>query len=70
LKKYISKKIIKPLLPYLNQGMSPEKLAFTLSLGICFGIIPVLGLNAILLAIMAFMFRLNLPAIQLINFGV
>jgi uncharacterized protein (DUF2062 family) len=69
LKRFVYHKILRPLLPYLKQGISPGKLALTLALGTCFGIIPVLGLNTVLLAILALLFRLNLPAIQIVNFA-
>jgi uncharacterized protein (DUF2062 family) len=54
----------------MKQGMSAEQLALTITLGISFGIIPMIGANTILLTLLAVVFRLNLPAIQLVNYAV
>jgi uncharacterized protein (DUF2062 family) len=48
--------------------MSIEKLSLTIALGISFGIMPVIGLSTIILTILAIVFRLNIPAIQLVNY--
>jgi len=50
--------------------MSVEKVSLTLALGISIGIIPVLGVSTVLLTILALTFRLNIPAIQLVNYGI
>ena len=69
-KKYITNKIFQPLLSFLKQGVSPEKLSLTLALGISFGIIPIFGVNSIILAALAFLFHLNIAAIQIVNYAV
>lgn len=56
-----------PFVQLLRQGMSPEKIALTISLGFMLGVIPVLGSTTILCTLAAIAFRLNLPAIQLVN---
>lgn len=58
---------VKPFLELLRQGMSPEKIALTISLGLVLGIIPVLGSTTILCTLAALALRLNLPAINLVN---
>ncbi|RLD67580.1 MAG: hypothetical protein DRI95_04610 [Bacteroidetes bacterium] len=70
LKQYISNKIIHPLLSFLKQGISSEKLSLTLALGVSFGIMPFLGINSIILTGLALMFHLNIAAIQLVNYAV
>ena len=50
--------------------MTVEKLSLTLALGISIGIIPVLGVSTILLTILALVFKLKIPAIQLVNYGI
>jgi len=50
--------------------MSVEKMALTLALGIAIGIIPVLGVSTALLTILALVFRLNIAAIQIVNYGI
>ncbi len=49
------------------QGISPQKLALTISLGIFIGSVPVLWGSAIICAALAFKLRLNQPGIQVAN---
>ncbi len=63
-----SKKIVAPIMALLKQGVSREKVAFSIAVGITLGIFPVLGTTTALCAIAAFVLRLNLPAIQIVNF--
>ena len=55
---------------FLKEGMSTEKIALVLSLGIILGIFPVLGSTTVLCALAAIFFRLNQPLIQLVNYAV
>ncbi len=55
------------LLGLLSQGMTPEKLALCVAVGIVVGNIPILGVSSILCGIIALMFRLNLAAIQIVQ---
>lgn len=48
-------------------GLSPEAIALILVLGLVLGVFPVYGAPTLLCALAAAAFRLNLPAIQLIN---
>jgi len=52
----------------LRQGITPEKIALSLAIGICLGVFPVIGSTTILCTLAAIVFRLNLPAIQLVNY--
>jgi uncharacterized protein (DUF2062 family) len=61
------RKVVQPLLELLRQGLTPEKIAFTIALGITLGVTPVLGSTALLCTLAAVTFRLNLPANQLVN---
>ena len=61
------RKIIEPLLAFLKQGMSPQSLALCVALGVVVGNIPILGVSTILCTLIALLFRLNLPAIQLVQ---
>jgi uncharacterized protein (DUF2062 family) len=58
---------LKPFISLLRQGISPEKIALTIALGIMIGVIPMLGSTTILCTFAAVALRLNLPAIQLVN---
>lgn len=52
---------------WLNQGISPRRLALTLALGFAVGCIPLLGIPTVLCTALALALRLNLPAIQAAN---
>jgi len=54
---------------WLNQGISPQRLALTLALGFAVGCIPVVGIPTVLCAALALGLRLNLPAIQAANYA-
>jgi uncharacterized protein (DUF2062 family) len=56
------------LLAFLKMGITPEQLAFCVALGVVLGIVPALGMATVFCALAAFFFRLNLAAIQLVNF--
>jgi hypothetical protein len=61
------RRVIRPILGFLRQGLTPEKLAFTIALGIALGVTPVLGSTMLLCTLASIVFRLNLAAIQLVN---
>lgn len=54
----------------LLQGTTPEQVSLTITLGILFGIIPIIGVTTAVLAIIAFRFKLNMIVIQLANYAV
>ena len=62
------RRIVTPLVDLLRQGITPEKIALSIALGITLGITPVIGLTTILCFLAAILLRLNIPAIQLVNY--
>jgi uncharacterized protein (DUF2062 family) len=62
------RKLVRPIVDLLQQGVTPEKLALSLALGAALGIFPVIGSTTALCAIAALALRLNLPAIQIVNY--
>ena len=58
------------IIAFLKMGMTPERLALCIGFGIAFGLVPALGTTTLLCTLAAFLFRLNLPAIQLVNYFV
>jgi uncharacterized protein (DUF2062 family) len=62
------RRIVAPLLAQLRQGVTPEKLALTVALGLALGIFPILGVTTALCAVAAWALRLNQPVIQLVNY--
>ena len=58
------------VLEWLQCGLAPRQLAFTLALGFAIGCIPVVGIPTLVCAALALTLRLNLPAIQAANYAV
>ena len=65
---FVRRKGVDPVLDLLRQGVTPEKIALSLAFGLGLGIFPVLGLSTVLCTVVAIALRLNLPAIQLVNY--
>jgi uncharacterized protein (DUF2062 family) len=59
--------LVEPVVALLLQGLSPEKIALTLAVGLCIAVFPVFGMTTILCTAAAVAFRLNLPLIQAVN---
>jgi len=53
---------------WMRQGISPRRLALTLSLGFAIGCIPVVGIPTLVCLALALALQLNLPAIQAANY--
>jgi len=64
----IQQQLLQPLMNLLKQGVTPQKIALSLALGVTIGVFPALGWTTILCTIIALALRLNLPAIQLVNY--
>lgn len=64
---WLKRRLWDPLLGLLKSGISPERLALCVAIGIVVGNIPILGTSTILCTLIALLFRLNLPAIQLVQ---
>ena len=62
------RRIVAPIVTLLTQGITPEKIALSLAFGIVLGIFPVLGSTTVLCAVAALILKLNLPAIQFVNY--
>lgn len=67
---FFRRKIARPILDLLRQGVTPEKMALSLALGFAIGVFPALGTTTAICALVAFIWRLNLPAIQIVNYFV
>ncbi|MEO8061110.1 MAG: DUF2062 domain-containing protein [Pseudomonadota bacterium] len=65
---FLQRRLVAPLLALLKQGVTPRQLALSLALGIVIGLVPVLGVSTALCALVALALRLNMPAIQLVNY--
>jgi uncharacterized protein (DUF2062 family) len=67
---FLYRRLVRPVLDLLRQGVTPEKIALSLTLGVALGVFPVLGSTTALCALAALVLRLNLPAIQIVNYFV
>lgn len=61
------RKLIQPFIDLLKQGVTPEKIALTVAIGVSLGVTPVIGSTTMLCTLAAVSLRLNLPAILLVN---
>ena len=58
-----------PIVQQLTQGLSAEKLALTVAVGLCIAVNPVIGTTTIGCFLAAWALRLNQPIIQAINWS-
>jgi hypothetical protein len=65
---WAKRRLLKPLQKLLLQGISIDKLAISLALGITIGVIPFYGMTAILISVVALVFRLNLVAMHIAHY--
>lgn len=65
---FFHRKIVRPVVDLLRQGITPEKIALSIACGLILGIFPALGWTTLLCFLAAVIFRLNLPAVQLVNY--
>jgi len=70
MKQFFYRRIVQPVINLLKQGITPEKIALSIAFGVTLGVFPVLGSTTLLCFVAAWAFRLNLPAIQLVNYFV
>jgi len=57
-----------PIVNQLTQGMTPEKMALTLSVGSALALFPILGTTTVLCLVVGLVLRLNQPIIQVVNY--
>jgi uncharacterized protein (DUF2062 family) len=67
-KLFLHRHLVQPIVALLTQGVSPQKIALSLAVGLVVGIFPVLGTTTALCALAAVALKLNLPAVQLVNY--
>jgi uncharacterized protein (DUF2062 family) len=65
---FLKRRLVAPLLGLLRQGVTPGKLALSVALGACIAVVPVLGVSTVMCAALALVLRLNMPAIQAVNY--
>ncbi|WP_052733017.1 DUF2062 domain-containing protein [Hymenobacter terrenus] len=63
---WVHRRVLAPLLDLLKTGLSPEKLALTIGLGVAFGLAPTFGITTLVSTATALRLRLNVAALQLV----
>ncbi len=63
-------KLLNLIKTLLSEGMSFKRISLCIALGVALGIFPVLGTTTVLCTIAAFSLRLNIAAIQVVNYVV
>jgi uncharacterized protein (DUF2062 family) len=61
------RRVVDPLMGQLKQGITPEKLALSLALGLVLGCFPILGAATLLCTVAGLALGLNQPVIQAVN---
>ncbi len=64
---WLRRRVISPLLALLTHGVSPQRLALCVAIGVVVGNIPILGVSTAMCALIALSCRLNLAAMQLVQ---
>jgi uncharacterized protein (DUF2062 family) len=64
---WLYRRVALPILALLRMGATPEKLAWSIAVGLLIGINPILGSTTVLCLSIAFLLRLNIAASQLGN---
>ena len=66
---FLRRRLVDPVLQQVRQGITPGKLALSLTLGLVLSSIPVLGFTGLLCVAAAAALRLNQPAILAANYA-
>ncbi|HLP24428.1 MAG TPA: DUF2062 domain-containing protein [Acidobacteriota bacterium] len=61
------RRIVQPIVAQLTQGITPDRIALTLGVGLACGVFPFLGFTTALCFIAAAAFGLNQPIIHVLN---
>jgi len=67
LQRFWRERVLAVIFAQIKQGITPEKIAFTLALGFVLGIFPIIGASTVLCLVAGFWFKLNQPLMLLVN---
>lgn len=56
--------LLKPVMAQLTQGISADRLAWTIALGVVFGVFPIMGSTTLVCLLVGYLFRLNQPVLH------
>lgn len=57
--------VLMPIRDQLTRGITPDKIAWTISLGLVLGIFPIMGTTSLLCFVLGYGFKLNQPILHL-----
>jgi uncharacterized protein (DUF2062 family) len=66
---FLRKRLLDPIVTLLTQGVTPEKIALSITIGAIVGVFPVMGSTTILCTAVAAALRLNLVAVHTIHYA-
>jgi len=65
---FFYRRLVRPIVDLLTQGITPEKIALSIAFGLVSGVFPALGWTTLLCLLVAVWLKLNVPAMQLVNY--
>jgi uncharacterized protein (DUF2062 family) len=65
---FLQRRVIDPVVAQLTQGITPEKIALTVSIGSTLAMFPIFGTTTLLCLLVGIFLRLNQPIIQAVNY--
>jgi uncharacterized protein (DUF2062 family) len=68
LREFWRRRVLGVLMAQLRQGITPQKVALTIAIGVVLGLFPVLGSTTLLCFAVGALLKLNQPIIQLVNY--
>lgn len=68
MRELLHRRLVRPIVDQLTQGITPEKIALSIAFGVVLGVFPALGWTALLCLLLALWLKLNIPAMQLVNY--
>jgi uncharacterized protein (DUF2062 family) len=68
MQEFLHRRLVRPIADLLTQGITPEKIALSIAFGLVLGAFPALGWSTLLCLLLALCLKLNVPAMQLVNY--
>ena len=65
---WVQRRLVRPIVDLLTQGIQPEKIALSIAWAVVLGVFPALGWTTLLCLAVAVWLKLNVPAMQLVNY--
>lgn len=62
---FLRRRIVRPVLRLLGSGVTPERLSWSLAVGVAVGLSPTFGVTTVVMIVLAWVFRLNQAASQI-----